>query len=92
MNLGVGDNVDIGWRFAAVLQGWAGDALLDSYGTERRPVHIRTIDDAVINHNRSSISLASAELEDEGAVGDVARVTAQTHNWKKRSASLTRWG
>jgi 2-polyprenyl-6-methoxyphenol hydroxylase-like FAD-dependent oxidoreductase len=77
MNLGVGDAVDIGWKLAAVLQGWGGDALLDSYDTERRPVHLRTIDEAVINHSRSSGSLASAELESDGATGDAARTTAR---------------
>ncbi|RKP44461.1 FAD-dependent oxidoreductase [Pararobbsia silviterrae] len=78
MNLGVGDAVDIGWKLAAVLQGWAGDALLDSYGIERRPVHLRTIDEAVINHNRSSGSLVTAELEDDGPAGDAARAAAKT--------------
>jgi 2-polyprenyl-6-methoxyphenol hydroxylase-like FAD-dependent oxidoreductase len=31
MNTGVGDSVDLGWKLAAVLQGWAGPHLLDSY-------------------------------------------------------------
>lgn len=77
MNLGVGDAVDIGWKLAAVLQGWAGDALLDSYGIERRPVHLRTIEEAVINHNRSSGSLVTESLEEDGADGDAARTTAR---------------
>ena len=29
---------DLGWKLAWVLRGWAGDALLDSYEAERRPV------------------------------------------------------
>ncbi len=77
MNLGVGDAVDIGWKLAAVIQGWAGEALLDSYGIERRPVHLRTIEEAVINHSQSSQSLASADLEDDGPNGDAARETAK---------------
>lgn len=76
MNLGIGDAVDIGWKLAAVLQGWGGDALLDSYGEERRPVHLRTIDEAVINHTHSSESLAIEELEADSAAGDAARRTA----------------
>jgi 2-polyprenyl-6-methoxyphenol hydroxylase-like FAD-dependent oxidoreductase len=39
MNMGVADGVDLGWKLAAVLQGWGGQALLDSYARERRPVH-----------------------------------------------------
>lgn len=41
MNTGVGDAVDLGWKLAAVLQGWGGAALLDSYEAERRPVALR---------------------------------------------------
>ncbi|MHB8690479.1 MAG: FAD-dependent monooxygenase [Solirubrobacteraceae bacterium] len=44
MNSGVADAVDIGWKLAAVLDGWAGEALLDSYEAERRPVAIRNRD------------------------------------------------
>ncbi|WP_372348468.1 FAD-dependent monooxygenase [Streptomyces sp. KL116D] len=37
LNTGIGDAVDLGWKIAAVLQGWGGPALLDSYEAERRP-------------------------------------------------------
>lgn len=49
MNLGVGDAVDLGWKIAAVLKGWGGPKLLESYASERRPVHLRTIAEAVEN-------------------------------------------
>ena len=38
MNTGLGDAGDIGWKLAAVLDGWGGKGLLDSYEAERRPV------------------------------------------------------
>jgi len=44
MNMGVADAVDIGWKLAAVLDGWGGDMLLDSYEAERRPVALRNRD------------------------------------------------
>ncbi|MFG3494200.1 FAD-dependent monooxygenase [Streptomyces sp. NPDC047928] len=37
-NTGLGDAVDLGWKLAAVVGGWGGPALLDSYEAERRPV------------------------------------------------------
>jgi len=37
-NTGIADAVDIGWKLAGRLRGWGGDALLDSYQAERRPV------------------------------------------------------
>lgn len=38
MNTGVQDVHNLAWKLAAVLRGWAGDELLDSYESERRPV------------------------------------------------------
>jgi 2-polyprenyl-6-methoxyphenol hydroxylase-like FAD-dependent oxidoreductase len=38
MNTGIGDAVDLAWKFAAVLAGWGGTRLLQSIDAERRPV------------------------------------------------------
>ena len=38
MNTAIRDGYDLGWKLAWVLRGWAGEALLDSYEDERRPV------------------------------------------------------
>lgn len=38
MNFCIQDAFNLGWKLAAVVKGYAGDALLDTYGTERRPV------------------------------------------------------
>ncbi len=44
MNTGVDDAVNLGWKLAAVVQGWGGETLLDSYQAERRPIGIRNLD------------------------------------------------
>ncbi|HWC81642.1 MAG TPA: FAD-dependent monooxygenase [Pseudonocardiaceae bacterium] len=38
LNLGVGDAVNLGWKLAATLHGWAPEGLLDSYTAERHPI------------------------------------------------------
>ena len=38
MNSGLADADNIAWKLAAVINGWAGTALLDTYHAERRPV------------------------------------------------------
>jgi putative polyketide hydroxylase len=38
LNVGIGDAHNLAWKLGAVLQGWAGPTLLDSYDAERRPV------------------------------------------------------
>ena len=43
MNTGVDDAANLGWKLAAVLQGWGGPKLLDSYDVERRPIGIRNV-------------------------------------------------
>ncbi|MDT9698161.1 FAD-dependent oxidoreductase [Streptomyces sp. P17] len=37
LNLGIQDAVNLGWKLAATLQGWAPAGLLDTYQSERRP-------------------------------------------------------
>jgi hypothetical protein len=44
MNTGIGDAIDLGWKLAAAVQGWAGAALLDTYETERRETGLRNRD------------------------------------------------
>jgi 2-polyprenyl-6-methoxyphenol hydroxylase-like FAD-dependent oxidoreductase len=73
MNLGVADAVDLGWKLAARIEGWGGDALLDSYETERRPIHQRTIAEAVANYAVLSAHLVRADLEADSAAGEKAR-------------------
>lgn len=43
MNTGIGDVMNLGWKLAAVHQGWAGPRLLDSYEIERRPIGLRNV-------------------------------------------------
>ena len=38
MNTAIQDGYDLGWKLGWVLNGWAGESLLDSYESERRPV------------------------------------------------------
>jgi 2-polyprenyl-6-methoxyphenol hydroxylase-like FAD-dependent oxidoreductase len=69
MNMGVGDSVDLSWKIAAVLQGWAGPGLLESYGVERRKFARQVIDEAVANFavfaERPSASIEEATEEGE---------------------------
>jgi hypothetical protein len=47
VNSGLEDARNLGWKLAAVLQGWGGADLLDSYDAERRPVFASTIQDFI---------------------------------------------
>lgn len=43
LNLGLQDAVNLGWKLAAQVRGWAPDGLLDSYHDERHPVGARVL-------------------------------------------------
>jgi 2-polyprenyl-6-methoxyphenol hydroxylase-like FAD-dependent oxidoreductase len=59
MNTGIGDAVDLGWKLAATLKGWAGPGLLASYGRERRPVGLRN---RLGSERHTGVRLKIAEL------------------------------
>jgi 2-polyprenyl-6-methoxyphenol hydroxylase-like FAD-dependent oxidoreductase len=47
LNNGLEDVTNLGWKLAAVLQGWGGEKLVDSYSEERRPVFKETGEDFI---------------------------------------------
>jgi hypothetical protein len=62
MNTGIGDAVDLGWKLAAVLHGFGGPRLLDSYESERRPVGFRNRE-ASAGHTKVRIAIAESYKE-----------------------------
>ncbi len=70
MNTGVGDAVDLGWKIAAVLQGWGGARLLDSYTAERKPIAMINVNEAAEMRasfdNQTPFSAKIEEDSDEG--------------------------
>ena len=89
MNLGIADGVDLGWKLSAVLSGWGGEALLDSYEQERRAVHQRTIAEAVTNYSTLPNHLLKENLDADTPEGELAReeirkaiVAAKTREFK----------
>ncbi|WP_116110382.1 FAD-dependent monooxygenase [Amycolatopsis ruanii] len=62
-NTCVGDAVNLAWKLVAVLRGWAGPALLDSYEPERRPVARQTIADAAAQENHLARAFAHPDID-----------------------------
>ncbi|GAA2610175.1 FAD-dependent oxidoreductase [Paractinoplanes durhamensis] len=50
LNLGLQDAVNLGWKLAATVRGWAPDALLDTYESERRPAGARVTMHTLAQH------------------------------------------
>jgi hypothetical protein len=79
MNTGMDDACNLAWKLAALVQGWGGAGLLQSYETERRPIAERnTI--AARELNKHLIAMpAPAEMEDDTAEGAAARQLVGAH-------------
>lgn len=78
MNTGVGDAVDIGWKLAAVLQGWGGAKLLDSYTAERKPIAMINVNEAAeMRANYDSQTPFSPKIEEYGDEGKELRAQAR---------------
>src|SRR4051794_24710001 len=56
LNLGIQDAVNLGWKLAGTVAGWASDGLLDTYQSERHPVA-----EAVLDNTRAQMELLSPE-------------------------------
>jgi 2-polyprenyl-6-methoxyphenol hydroxylase-like FAD-dependent oxidoreductase len=75
MNTGIHDAFNLGWKLAAVLQGWGGDHLLASYEIERRPVAVRNTNRAADSYlNARDAFMVDPRIDDEGPEGDRVRV------------------
>jgi 2-polyprenyl-6-methoxyphenol hydroxylase-like FAD-dependent oxidoreductase len=72
-NTSVDDASNLGWKLAAVCQGWGGSGLLETYETERKPIaHRNTRFARAMADSIGKIGLPG-ELERDGAAGDAAR-------------------
>lgn len=58
LNLGLQDVVNLAWKLAAQVRGWAPDGLLDTYDAERRPVSGR-----VVMHTQAQSALVAPGAE-----------------------------
>ncbi len=75
-NTAVDDVVNLGWKLAAVLNGWGGEGLLESYETERRPLAIRNTGIARGYADSVGLFIPPDNIEDASAGGDEARAAA----------------
>ena len=93
MNTGVDDTANLGWKLAAVVQGWAPPALLDTYEIERRPIGIRNT--SMSHQFASAVAnlVIPPELEDDSSAGEAARRRSgsRSHSTRRCSARTHRW-
>jgi 2-polyprenyl-6-methoxyphenol hydroxylase-like FAD-dependent oxidoreductase len=78
-NTAVEDAVNLGWKLAAVLKGWGGPALLDTYEIERQAIARRNTSYARGFADSLGLFVPPPELEDDGPAGEAARKLTGDH-------------
>ena len=68
-NTAIEDAVNLGWKLAAMLKGWGGPALLDSYDTERQALAKRNTGYARGFADSVGLFVPAPEIEDDSAGG-----------------------
>jgi 2-polyprenyl-6-methoxyphenol hydroxylase-like FAD-dependent oxidoreductase len=75
MNAGIADAMNLSWKLAGVVKGWAESAILDAYALERQPV-TEQVSRFAMSTSLARESLGNSlpeNLEDSGAQGDAIR-------------------
>ena len=89
-NTGIDDVANIGWKLAAVVQGFGGENLIDSYETERRPIGIRNTNTSGQYADKIGSLKFPDFIEEDSTRGNEARNILQVElaSFKEEFASL----
>lgn len=79
MNTGIDDAANLAWKLAAVVQGWGGEGLLDTYEIERRPIALRNTSAAHRFARSVGEVPVAAEIEEDSEAGAAARRAASAY-------------
>ena len=91
MNTGIGDAVDLSWKLSALLQGWGGDKLLESYFIERQPIAKRITQFSTGNLEIMKSVPTGPAIHDNTEEGEMVRFnvgTAMSEGLKREWFSL----
>lgn len=87
LNTGVQDAVNLGWKLAQVVKGFAPDNLLDTYHAERHPVAAR-----VLRHTMAAVLLRRADERTKAVQDTVAELLGMDEPRKRFAAEMSGLG
>jgi len=74
MNTGIGDAVDLSWKLDALINGWGGEQLIDSYTKERKPIAHRITEFSTGNLMIMKGARSGPEIYEDSEAGRAARI------------------
>jgi 2-polyprenyl-6-methoxyphenol hydroxylase-like FAD-dependent oxidoreductase len=88
MNTGIGDAINLGWKLAAMVQGWGGAGLVESYHDERGAVARRNI--AAVAHALDGVRQWRGKPISEDIRRDTAAGRRMRENFVRETEPLNR--
>jgi 2-polyprenyl-6-methoxyphenol hydroxylase-like FAD-dependent oxidoreductase len=92
MNIGIGDAADLGWKLAAVIEGWGGPGLLPSYSIERGEAARFILDGCERNQATGARELVRDGIEDDGQLGETVRAQVADEIRTQKARQFKRMG
>ncbi|CAN5648808.1 FAD-dependent oxidoreductase [soil metagenome] len=92
MNIGIGDAADLGWKLAAVVQGWGGPMILPSYSIERGEAARFILDGCERNQAVGARELVLDGIEDPGDFGASIRAKVAADITVQKARQFKRMG
>lgn len=92
MNMGIGDAADLGWKISAVLQGWGGPRLLETYNLERRDVCDFIIKGSSHNNRLWGKALVQPHMEEDSVRGESVRMHVRDFIIKEKTQQFRSLG
>jgi 2-polyprenyl-6-methoxyphenol hydroxylase-like FAD-dependent oxidoreductase len=90
MNTGLQDSFNLGWKLALVCHGLAGEGLIDTHETERRPVAARIVASGTETETSQALTDAGERAERDATVRRVFGDPETSHHESVASAELDR--
>ena len=90
MNTGLQDAFNLGWKLALVCRGSAGEGLLDTYETERRPVAVRVVESGAAAEASHSLAAAEARAERDSTIRKTFSDPETAHHEAAAAAEIDR--
>jgi 2-polyprenyl-6-methoxyphenol hydroxylase-like FAD-dependent oxidoreductase len=82
LHTGLADACDLGWKLAAVLKGWGGETLLDSYEIERKPVALDNVRVSTKEFTLLADMPAGPEIDEDSPRGEALRQRFAETFWR----------
>jgi 2-polyprenyl-6-methoxyphenol hydroxylase-like FAD-dependent oxidoreductase len=92
MNIGIGDAADLGWKLAALVQGWGGPMLLPSYSIERGEAARFIAEGCEKNQAVGARELVRDGIEEAGPHGDAVRKRVAEDIREQKTRQFKRMG